>query len=304
MLFSFTMKSCCAILTFRRAQVLRNFLASIREHCPGYPMAVFEDMGNSDDTVQWLTQSAKFKEVDEELAADRWEGFDCTVFIGNRNLGVSGNSNRAIRWFLRDTDCDHLLLCNDDLEAKGDFTKVYAAAHQASGIGLFCFSDWDDEEHKPVIMRDRGRIYHVLLRRKGIMMSMTKKLVSRIGFFDAELFGKVGQEHCDYTNRAAQAGFMNIQGKPQHCIDVPCDLLAHQEAQSSVSPVEKVKLDREADVMLDIAVNRYPLIDPYRPFSLGGYSKFAGAYAGAGIHVYSLRELGYTLVDGYAPDLI
>ena len=299
------MSTAIALLTYRRVQSLRTFLTSIREHCPGYPMAVFEDMGNSVDTVQWLTQSAKFHGTDAELAADRWDGFDYTAFIGNRNLGVSGNSNRAIRWFLRDTDCDHLCLCNDDLEARGDFTKVYADAHKASGIGLFCFSDWDDEDHKPVVIRERGRVYHLLTRRKGIMMSMTRKLVERIGYFDAEMFSKFGNEHNDYTNRAAQAGCMSIRGQPQHCIDVPCPALAHSEVQSSISPIEKPKLDAEADKLMEIAANRYPLTDPYRYFSLGGYTRFAGAYAGAGIHVVVLRQqMKYDMVEDYVPDLV
>ena len=295
-------KSAIVILTYRRAQALRNFLMSIREHCPGYPMAIFEDMGNTDDTVQWLTQSAKFKSNDAQYAADRWEAFDYTAFIGNRNLGVSGNSNRALQWFLNESECDHLLLCNDDLEARGDFTKDYATAHQATNIGLFCFSDWNDEQHKPVVIRDRGRMLHILPRRKGIMMSMTRRLVDRIGFFDAELFGKFGEEHNDFTNRAAQAGMMSVKGQPQHCIDIPCPNLVHQETDSSVSPVEKPKLDDEATQMLQIASLRYPITDPYRPFSLGGHSRYAGAYANAGIHVLSLRNMGYTVVDGWVPD--
>ena len=298
------MSTAIALLTYRRAQSLRTFLTSIREHCPGYPMAIFEDMGNSDDTAQWLTQSAKFHGVDAELAADRWDGFDYTAFIGNRNLGVSGNSNRAIRWFMRDTTCDHLCLCNDDLEARGDFTKVYADAHKASNIGLFCFSDWDDEDHKPVVIRDRGRVYHLLTRRKGIMMSITRKLVERIGYFDAEMFSKFGNEHNDYTNRAAQAGFMSIKGQPQHCIDVPCPALAHQDVPSSINLAEKPKLDAEADRAMEIVANQYPFVDPYRDFSLGGYGMWVGAYANSGIHVATLRRLmNYGLIEDYVPDL-
>jgi hypothetical protein len=295
-----------AILTYRRAQALRTFMTSLREHCPGYPVAVFEDMGNVDDTRRWLTQSAAFKEHDAELEADRWEAFDYTAFLGTRNVGVSGNSNRAIRWFLRDMPgFDHLCLCNDDLEAKGDWPAVYADAHRFfPALGLFCFSDWFDDESKFVPIRERGRVLRFLPVRKGAMMSITRKLLDRIGYFDAETFGKFGDEHNDFTNRAAQAGFMTVRGQPQHCLDVPCDLLAHQEAQPSISPIEKPALDRESASALSIASGRYPFTEPCRPFTLGGYSRMAGAYAGAGIHMYSLRRMNYdAVVHGWVPDL-
>jgi hypothetical protein len=279
-------------------------MISLREHCAGYPLAVFEDCGNADDTCDWLRQSAKLAGPDEELAADRWEGFDYTAFLGWRNLGVSGNSNRAIRWFIRDTQCTHLCLCNDDLEARGDFPAEYATAHKATNVGLLCFNDWEDDENKPVVIRDRGRPLHLLPRRKGIMMSMTRKLVDRIGYFDAEGFGKFGDEHNDFTNRAAQAGFMSVRGAPQHCLDIPCKTLAHQEVPTSISPVDKLKLDRESAQLLQIACGRYAMTDPFRPFTLGGYARQAAGRDGAGIHVWSLRRLGYELVDGWVDDQV
>jgi hypothetical protein len=298
------MSTAIAILSYRRGHALRAFMVSLREHCTDHQLAVFEDCGNADDTCAWLKQSAKFVKEDTELAAERWEGFDYVAFLGTRNLGVSGNSNRALHWFMHETDCDHLCLCNDDLIAKGDFTKIYAEAHKATGIGLFCFSDWTDDDNKPVPVRDRGRVIHMLTRRKGIMMSMTRKMVDRIGYFDAEAFGKFGDEHNDYTNRAAQAGFLNLKGQAQHCLDVPCKLLSSVDVPSSINPIDKSKFDAEAALQLNVAAGRYPSSDPRRAFSLGGYSRFAGAYSGAGIAVWSLRRMGYAVVDGFAPDTV
>ena len=297
------MSSAIAILSYRRGHALRAFMVSLREHCTGRPLAVFEDCGNADDTCAWLKQSAKLVGPDQELAAELWEGFDYEAYLGWRNLGVSGNSNRALRWFERHPEHDHLCLCNDDLVAKGDFTVPYAEAHKATGVGLFCFNDWTDDENKPVPIRDRGRVLHLLPRRKGIMMSMTRKLFEKVGYFDAETFGKFGDEHNDFTNRAAHAGFLNVRGQPQHCLDIPCALLAHQEVPPSVNLLDKAKLDREAANQLAIAGGRYASVGPWRPFTLGGYSRFAGGYEGADLHVWSLRRLGYEVVDGFVPDL-
>ena len=149
------MSSAIAILSYRRGHALRAFMVSLREHCTGRPLAVFEDCGNADDTCAWLKQSAKLVGPDQELAAELWEGFDYEAYLGWRNLGVSGNSNRALRWFERHPEHDHLCLCNDDLIALGDFPGAYAKAHAklsqppATPLGLFCFSDLKNGQGGP-----------------------------------------------------------------------------------------------------------------------------------------------------------
>lgn len=295
------MPSAIAILTFRRGEALKDFMDSLRQHCAHYPVAVFEDCGNADGTVPQLVATARLAGHDQELQAMRYEGFDYTAFIGDRNLGVSGNSNRALRWWARDhPECDHLCLCNDDLLSQGDFPALYAEAHQFFSVGLFCFCDFKTEEYLPVKQAWRGRPIHLLPRMTGMMMSLTKGCFDKIGYYDADTFGKFGQEHVEYTHRARLAGELRVNNADQPCLDVPCDRLASQAVASSISPLEKPALDVQAQRALDLAVGRYRHASLYCPFSLG-MPPLAGADGSVGIPTRALLASGYEAVPGWVP---
>jgi hypothetical protein len=291
-----------AILTFRRSPVLRACLESIRQHCPGYRLAIFEDCANFDDTAQWLAAGSTRQPDDPELAAEVWQAFDYTAFLGARNLGVSGNTNRAIRWFERDCpECDQLLVLNDDVLATGDFPKAYGDAHQAFKVGLWCFCDFTSEEYQPVPLMVKGKTVHVLPRMTGMAMSLTRRVVEDVGYFEADVFGKFGEEHVSYTHRCRFSGHLKVNGVDQHCLDVPGVPLASQPVGSSINPNDKPVLDSQASQAMQYAAAQYQFTSPYRPFSLG-MPRFVGAYGGTGMQAHLLRRLGdITVVDGWVP---
>jgi glycosyltransferase involved in cell wall biosynthesis len=290
------MSSAVAILTYRRSFCIKAFLASLLEKAPGYRVAIFEDFANSDDTFEALTAGAVYNGIDAELEADVWEKPTHTVYMGRRNLGVSGNSNRAIRWFMRGAE-DHLCLCNDDLIANGDFVKVYAAAHTHHKVGLWCYCPFDDELHRGAQIMHKGKPVRLLPRKTGCMMSMTRALVDRIGYYDI-INSRFGNDHCLFNLRATLAGFLNINGQPQHCLDIPCPELAYQSVPSSIYPFEKPRFDQESDEDFTIESARHAHTGHYRPFRLY-HGRYAGGYDGAGIPVYDLLRAGYELVVDY-----
>jgi hypothetical protein len=205
------MRSAIAILTYRRLHAVKAMLEGVQKHCPQYACAVFEDCGQRDNTTDFLCE-ARTPESNKELMATRWvpEVMDplasnypnVDVYTGDVNLGVAGNSNRALKWFM-DGDWDHLLLCNDDLFVLGDFANLYARAHQELGVGMFCFCDFTEaspaisgqpESYKWTTYPVRGWKVKFLPRFTGIMMSVTRKTVEAAGYFDAS-FGQFGEEH-------------------------------------------------------------------------------------------------------------
>lgn len=197
------MKSAVAVLTFRRQLTLQTMLQGLERHCPGYPTAIFEDCGQRDGTEKFLAQG-RIAEAEPKLLADEYfvnpENHGAAafpgmqVFLGSRNLGVTGNTNRALHWFLTETDADHLCLCNDDLHVDGDFVRLYGKAHQDLDVGFFCFSDFEGPKYAFTTAQVRGYTVKFLSRYTGIMMSMTRDLVNKIGYFDTE-FGNFGEEH-------------------------------------------------------------------------------------------------------------
>jgi len=304
------MRSAVAILTYRRLHALQAMLRGLDDHCPQYPTAIFEDVGQRDSTADYL-QKGRVPEKRPHLMAAEWipqmpdqsNHFNTQVFMGDMNLGVAGNSNRALKWFM-DSDCDHLCLCNDDLFVTGDFVKYYAAAHADLGVGMLCFCDFDKaspaisgppESYKWVTYPWRGYKVKMLPRITGIMISITRALVEKIGYFDAE-FGKFGEDHVDYTIRARFAGFIRMEQQDMNCLDVEHNLLAHQDVQTSMVGAARRSADSEAAAVMQRSAFEYKFRHYYRPFRLL-YPKFAGGYYGTGIPCRQLEQIGYRLVS-------
>lgn len=290
-------KSAIAIITYNREETLKVCMESIDKCCPkNQPVAVFEDAGIKDSTVRDLTHNLK-KTERRELRADMYtlpNGVE--FFAGRNNLGVAGNSNRALKWFM-ETDADHLCLLNDDTEALGDFAGMYRKAHIDLDIGLLCFCDFKNDAYRSYPMNTRGFPLRLMTRMTGMMMSISRKLVDTIGYYDMT-FGKFGEEHCDYTNRARLAGFINVDGNTQHCLDLthePNPLLRHQEAETSVSGDFRLQCDEISALGIEEAAKRYKSESPFRPFKLFP-EELAGAFGGGGIPTSSLKH--YVTVDG------
>jgi len=285
-------------------------MAGVEEHCPQYQTAIFEDCGQRDGTTDFLC-AGRVPEPKPELRATMYTpGTDlmaanypnAQVYTGDINLGVTGNSNRALKWFM-DGDWDHLLLCNDDLLVTGDFAKFYAAAHQDLGVGMFCFCDFDKESpaisgkpetYKWTTYRCRGYGVKFLPRFTGIMMSVTRDLLTKIGYFDAE-FGKFGEEHCDFTIRARMAGGIQCEGQDMNCLDVEHALLKHQDVQTSMSGPARTHADEEARGVMQRASFEYRFRHYHRRFHLT-YPVMASGYYGAGIPCRQLDQIGYKIV--------
>lgn len=304
------MKSAIAILTYRRLYALQAMMQGVEEHCSVYKTGIFEDCGQRDKSSGFLTQG-RVVELRPELMATRYVPGDdpmatnypnADIFLGDANLGVTGSSNRALKWFM-DGDWDHLCLCNDDLLVTGDFVKFYAQAHQDLDVEMFCFCDFTEaspaisgtpESYKWTTYRVRGYGVKFLPRFTGIMMSVTRKLVEKIGYFDAE-FGKFGEEHCDYTIRARFAGGIRCEGQDMNCLDVEHAFLKHQDVATSMIGMPRKHADAESRQIMQRASFEYRFRHYYRPFRLV-YPVMANGYYGAGLPCRQLEQIGYKLV--------
>ena len=237
-------KIAVAVLTWNRRHALEAFLASLRH---GHTTAIFEDGGYKDDTVPWLVGQAVEPLVPEpELDAYRGKlASGPEVFVGMSNLGVAGNTNRALWWF-ESTDCDYLMLCNDDITATGDFGQFYADGMQKLGTGLACFCGFENEHYAYELTECQGIKVKLLTRMTGSMMAISRQLFDAIGYFDTR-FGKFGEEHCHYTNRASLAGFQCLGGVDRYCIDLAgAPLTQSMEIESTLNGGEKAAADRVA----------------------------------------------------------
>jgi GT2 family glycosyltransferase len=301
------MKSAIAILTYNRVHALKETLSGLEKFCSKYPIAIFEDCGQRDGTEAFLKGPGSevpgftpyCQKVPELMATDwlgRFMNGNIRTFLGDVNLGVAGNSNRAIRWFETMTDCDHLCLLNDDLHVLGDFVNFYAKAHEDLGVGMLSFCDFTHHpSYRWLTVSSRGYRIKICPRMTGIMLSFTREVINRIGYFDAR-FGKFGQEHCDYMNRARMAGFINLDGQMQPQLDVEANppVLKHQDVETSVTGPERRQADQEADTLIRQIGSRYGIDPIYRPFRLK-LPRVAAGHVGLGIPVDQLGH--YVLVN-------
>lgn len=304
------MKSAIAITTFNRQPVLEEELRGLHEHCSKYSIGIFEDCGNRDSTRAFLKRGCSDVTWRPELMADQVKSFEgrqnVTAFLGARNLGVSGNSNRAIKWLMDETDAEHFCLINDDLHVNGDFVDFYKQAHADLGVGMFCFCDFTEPTYRWVDIKKRGYNVKLCPRMTGIMMSFTRDMIKAIGYFDAA-FGKFGEEHCDFTVRARLSGHISLDGVMQQQIDVhhyrvgepQVELIKHQEVATSMSGSVRKQADAESISAMRAASESYRHRHLYRPFLLN-LPKYAGGLGNAGIPVDSLLPY-HALVTDFWP---
>lgn len=297
------MKSAIAILTYNRVHALKETLVGLTKFCPDYPLAIFEDCGQRDGTETFLkpTPPGNHATSRPDLLALEYDSShispNAKVFLGTCNLGVAGNSNRALKWFA-DSGCDHLCLLNDDLHVLGDFVNFYAKAHEDLEVGMFSFCDFTHHDsYRWLTVNSRGYRVKMCPRMTGIMLSITRPVLNRVGYFDAR-FGKFGQEHCDYMNRARFGGFLNLDGMPQTQLDLEHTpaLLKHQDVETSVFGADRQLADMEAERVLRQVISRYGLDPIYRQFALR-VPKVAG-FGGNGIPIDNLGR--YVLADAPA----
>lgn len=271
-----------AVLTYRRVGALKETLAGLQQHCSAYETVILEDAGQTDETESFLMGPTPTLIGDRrDLLAKEYDGShlgkNVRVFLGQTNLGVAGNSNRALKLF-SESGCDHLCLLNDDLHILGDFVNFYKSGHDDLGVGLWCFCDFTSaspaisgppDTYKWVTVNSRGHRVKLLGRMTGIMLSISRKCFETIGYYDAR-FGKFGEDHCDYTIRARLAGFVNLDGQPQNALDLEAKppVLRHQDVPTSVSGAERQAADHEAAAIMKEISTHYGHDPVYRPFCL------------------------------------
>lgn len=232
-------------------------------------IGIFEDCGHADPTRKWLKHNSIRQPILQEtlLEADHWKLNQATsIFLGRENFGVAGNTNRALLWFMEETQATHLVMVNDDIRFTGDVIQPYLEAHRLTGVGLFCFCDATYGEQTGIaqfgscIIGDRMRMH-------GSMMSLTRNLIESIGFMDP-IFGKFGEEHCDFTHRARSSGFMNIGDQPRHCLDVIGIPAVQQDVKPCFLGSERTKADRRSATIMNVLRGTVYMNDPHRPFCL------------------------------------
>lgn len=271
------MRIAIAVLTYNRLPALKVIKTGLAKWLQGfgYQFAIFDDAGYKDATAKWLIGSAKTRYDHELLAVTEQPTSDDTFFIGTENLGVAGNSNRAIRWFER-LGYDYLLLCNDDLIVKGNFAQEYTNAAVSSGVELLSYCGFSSPEYACTPVKSDGVKLKILSRLTGSMLCISKRVLKDVGYFNP-IFGKFGEEHCDYQTRCKLAGHQQVNGQMVDAVDIAnsTDYLEQQEVASTVSSAERDKAGKVASAAYSKV--SYMFDGLYQPFRLKHRTHVSGS---------------------------
>ena len=195
---------------------LRACVDSVRRHAPpgGHCLVLIDD-ASTDPGVAALFG---------ELAAECGPGLE--LLRNPENLGFVATANRGMALY---PERDVLLLNSDTIVTDGWLEKIRRCADSDPAIGtvtpfsnnaeicsfpLFCqdnpLSDLPPIAQIAAALAARRPTYPDLPTAVGFCMFIRRRLIERIGVFDAETFGKGYGEENDFCMRAAAAGFRNV----------------------------------------------------------------------------------------------
>lgn len=204
------------IPVFNACDDLRRCVDSVRRHTPpgDYCLVLIDDASTDPGIAAYLA----------ELAGERVPGLE--LLRNPENLGFVATANRGMA---ARPDRDVLLLNSDTIVTAGWLEKIRRCADSDPRIGTVTpFSNNAEICSFPVFCRNnplaelpsiaqisaalasRSPTYPDLPTAVGFCMFISRRLIDKIGIFDAATFGKGYGEENDFCMRAAAAGFRNV----------------------------------------------------------------------------------------------
>lgn len=201
---------------FNAIDDLRACIDSVRAHTPKgtYRLILIDDASSDERVAAFFGELAELDDPDLELLRN------------HQNLGFVATTNRGMALF---ADLDVLLLNSDTLVTSSWLDRMQRCAASDRRIGtitpfsnnaeicsfpLFCrdnpLSDLPPLDRIAAAFAARKPIYPDIPTAVGFCMYIRRSLLSAIGNFDAETFGKGYGEENDFCMRAAAAGFRNV----------------------------------------------------------------------------------------------
>mgnify|MGYP002011946606 CR=1 FL=1 len=193
------------VTTFNRIDYLVDFVQSFEDTITKDDnwCLIIADDGSSDGTMEWL------------LSEYEQNGFGLIV-IKNDSLGIARQSNSIIDRMmkLKSDEIEVLFMCNDDIRfEKEGWSDLYVNSMRENDVSHLVYfnPEWKD----PDLEEYAGEKYvlkaSVMGRNvMGCFFTITPELVEEIGYFDEGSFPVRGHSHIDYTIRACNSGFNNL----------------------------------------------------------------------------------------------
>ena len=170
------------IVTYNRLEAVKEDVRAIESLTQTPYHLVIVDDGSTDGTASW--------------ARDH----DIPVITG-RNRGISANKNRALQYFLDHTDCDPILLFEDDCRPSvGGWEKEWISAVQKWGHLSNKHPGWHPNTYSGEGSAQNPFWSNILTAQVTIF---EREVLQQIGYLDTRFKG-YGHEHVEHSHRASR----------------------------------------------------------------------------------------------------
>ena len=126
------------------------------------------------------------------------------AFYTNKLHYVYYNSNIILK-HAENNNFDFGFIINDDIVVKKNWFLKYYKASRETKYDHLCYCINNNE----TVYLDKLKTNGDVLKSNGVLLTFTKKIIEKIGFFDEENFKVRGQAHHDWSRRCCRMNFNN-----------------------------------------------------------------------------------------------
>jgi len=202
------------VITHNRLEQLQRCVEALREYTNTPFHLVIADDGSTDGAAAWARA-------------------DGIPVVTGENRGVAWNKNRAMYWLMHRTNCERILLIEDDVyPTRAGWERGWLAAlEQFPHVN---YSPAGAMTPELVVAHYSG--YEALNWVGGALMALTRAAIETVGYLDTRFQG-YGDEHVEYTERCQRAGLTPQPG-----------YVTMRDGSVSAHPVLTSTASREADL--------------------------------------------------------
>lgn len=128
------------------------------------------------------------------------------AFYSNKLHYVYYNSNIVLK-YAEKSDFDFGFIINDDILFKKDWFLKYYEKSKETELEHLCYCIDNSETRYEEKLKTNGNV----LKSNGVLLTFTKNIVEKIGFFEENKFKVRGQAHHDWSRRCCRLGFNNAE---------------------------------------------------------------------------------------------
>jgi len=128
------------------------------------------------------------------------------AFYSNKLHYVYYNSNIVLK-YAEKSDFDFGFIINDDILFKKSWFLKYYEKSRETELEHLCYCIDNSETIYEEKLKTNGNV----LKSNGVLLTFTKNIVEKIGFFEENKFKVRGQAHHDWSRRCCRLGFNNAE---------------------------------------------------------------------------------------------